>query len=132
MRDSGTETGFDKGVWTAMGEMGWAGILIPEDQGGVAMGHLTFGVVLEELGRQLTASPLLASAGIGAFFLEMGASPEASDEIFILLITQDWTLVSRCTKATHLQRLNLLLELLEFLMIQDVPVAPIGGLIMFS
>jgi alkylation response protein AidB-like acyl-CoA dehydrogenase len=80
MRDSGTETGFDKGVWTAMGEMGWPGILIPEDQGGVAMGHLTFGVVLEELGRQLTASPLLASAGIGATAILLGGNEAQQGE----------------------------------------------------
>ena len=66
MRDSGNEAGFDKGTWSAMAEMGWPGILIPEQHGGVDMGHLTFGVVLEELGRQLTASPLLSSAGVGA------------------------------------------------------------------
>ena len=79
-RDSGTETGFDKGVWIAMGEMGWPGILIPEDQGGVAMGHLTFGVVLEELGRQLTASPLLASAGIGATAILLGGNKTQQGE----------------------------------------------------
>lgn len=76
MRDSGTEAGFDKGLWTAIGEMGWAGILIPEEHGGVAMGHLTFGVVLEELGRQLTASPLLASAGAGASAIILGGDAD--------------------------------------------------------
>ena len=80
MRDSGTEAGFDKSVWAAMGEMGWAGILIPEDQGGVAMGHLTFGLVLEELGRQLTASPLLASAGAGAFAILLGGDESQKKE----------------------------------------------------
>jgi len=80
MRDSGTEAGFDKGVWAAIGEMGWAGILIPEDQGGVAMGHLTFGLVLEELGRQLTASPLLASAGAGASAILMGGNESQKNE----------------------------------------------------
>jgi alkylation response protein AidB-like acyl-CoA dehydrogenase len=66
MRDSGNEYGFDKATWAAIGEMGWAGILVPEEFGGVDMGHLTCGVVLEELGRQLTASPLLASGLVGA------------------------------------------------------------------
>ena len=80
MRDSGTEAGFDKGVWAAIGEMGWAGILIPEEQGGVAMGHLTFGVVLEELGRQLTASPLLASAGAGASALILAGNDSQKSE----------------------------------------------------
>ena len=66
MRDSGNEFGFDKATWSAIGEMGWAGVLVPEEFGGVDMGHLTFGVILEELGRQLTASPLLSSGLVGA------------------------------------------------------------------
>ena len=75
MRDLGVEQGFDKATWAAIGEMGWPGILVPEELGGVDMGHLTFGVVLEELGRQLTASPLLASGLIGANALLLAGSP---------------------------------------------------------
>ncbi len=76
MRDSGNEDGFDAGTWAQMGELGWAGILIPEEHGGVGIegGALTFGVVLEELGRQLTASPLLASGVVGASALLLGGS----------------------------------------------------------
>ncbi len=66
MRDSGNTLGFDDKTWKSMAEMGWAGIIIPEEYGGVDMGYLTFGVVLEELGRQLTASPLVASGLAGA------------------------------------------------------------------
>jgi alkylation response protein AidB-like acyl-CoA dehydrogenase len=74
MRDSGNELGFDKATWASIGELGWAGILVPEEHGGVDMGHLTFGVVLEELGRQLTASPLLASGLIGVDALRLAGS----------------------------------------------------------
>jgi alkylation response protein AidB-like acyl-CoA dehydrogenase len=74
MRDSGNEHGFDKATWAGIGELGWAGIVIPEAYGGVDLGFLTFGVVLEELGRQLTASPLLASGLIGATALVLGGS----------------------------------------------------------
>ena len=38
MRDSGNEHGFDKATWAAIGEMGWAGIAIPEAYGGVDLG----------------------------------------------------------------------------------------------
>ena len=77
MRDSGNELGFDKATWAAIGELGWAGIVVPEEFGGVAMGHLTFGVVLEELGRQLTASPLLTSGLVGASaFLVAGSDAQ--------------------------------------------------------
>jgi alkylation response protein AidB-like acyl-CoA dehydrogenase len=74
MRDSGHEHGFDKATWAGIGALGWGGIVIPEAYGGVGLGFLTFGVVLEELGRQLTASPLLASGLVGATALVLGGS----------------------------------------------------------
>lgn len=74
MRDSANEYGFDKTTWTNIGEMGWAGIVVPEVFGGVDMGAQTFGVVFEELGRQLTASPLLVSGFVAASALSLGGS----------------------------------------------------------
>ncbi len=66
MRDSGNPRGFDADTWKSIAEMGWAGIVVPEKDGGVDMGFVTFGVVAEELGRQLVASPLVASGLAGA------------------------------------------------------------------
>jgi len=74
MRDSGSKAGFDKATWESMIELGWTGIAVPEEFGGVDMGHTTFGVLLEELGRQLTASPLFASALVGANALVIAGS----------------------------------------------------------
>jgi alkylation response protein AidB-like acyl-CoA dehydrogenase len=36
LRDSGNADGFDRGVWREMAQMGWAGIVIPEEYGGDA------------------------------------------------------------------------------------------------
>ena len=66
MRDSGTPLGFFPETWDAMVNLGWPGMLIPEAYGGSGLGYLTFGVVLEQLGKHLTASPLFASALVGA------------------------------------------------------------------
>ena len=74
MRDSGIEQRFDSETWSGIIEMGWTGILIPEEYGGSDLDYLTFGVVLEELGRHLTASPLFASALVGATALNIAGS----------------------------------------------------------
>lgn len=66
MRDSGSPRGFDDGIWAEIAAMGWTGILVPEALGGSGMDCATFGVVLEETGRQLVASPLFASGLVGA------------------------------------------------------------------
>jgi len=93
MRDSGTEDGFDKATWAAIGELGWAGILVPEAYGGVDMGMLTFGVVLEELGRQLTASPLVASGLVGATAFLQGGS-EAQKQAWLPRIADGSVIVT--------------------------------------
>ncbi len=74
MRDSGAELGYDVAAWNEMAEMGWAGVIIPEEYGGSDFGYLSLGLVLEELGRTLTASPLLASGLAGASALILGGS----------------------------------------------------------
>ena len=62
LRDSGNKDGVDRALWREMAEMGWTGILIPEEFGGSGLGYLTLGLVLEETGRTLTASPLVSTA----------------------------------------------------------------------
>ncbi len=74
MRDSGAANGYDSATWQEMAAMGWTGILIPEALGGSGMDYATFGVVLEETGRQLVASPLLASGLVGASALLLGGN----------------------------------------------------------
>ncbi len=74
MRDSGAPLGYDPVAWREMAQMGWAGVLIPEDHGGSDFGYLSMGLLLEETGRTLTASPLLASAVAAASTLRLGGS----------------------------------------------------------
>ena len=66
LRDEASTDGFDRETWRAMAEMGWTGVLIPEAHGGVAMGHLAAGVIAEERGRTLTASPWHSTVVMGA------------------------------------------------------------------
>ena len=74
MRDSGAELGYDVAAWNEMAEMGWAGVIVPEEYGGSQFGYLSLGLVLEELGRTLTASPLIASCLGAASALILGGN----------------------------------------------------------
>jgi alkylation response protein AidB-like acyl-CoA dehydrogenase len=62
LRDSHDPLGFSRPLWKECVEMGWAGILVPPDYGGLGLGHVEAGVVMEELGRTLTPSPFLSTA----------------------------------------------------------------------
>jgi alkylation response protein AidB-like acyl-CoA dehydrogenase len=61
-RDQGCSDGFGHGLWKQFAEMGFTGILIDEADGGMGMGHVEAGIVLEEIGRNLTPSPFLITA----------------------------------------------------------------------
>ena len=62
LRNAAVPAGFDSDAWRAQGEMGWAGIVVPEAYGGSQFGFLSLGLVLEQLGRNLAATPLAATA----------------------------------------------------------------------
>ena len=61
-RDIGCKDGFGHGLWKQFAELGLTGICIPESAGGMGMGAAEAGLVLEEIGRNLTPSPFLTTA----------------------------------------------------------------------
>jgi alkylation response protein AidB-like acyl-CoA dehydrogenase len=81
LRDDKDETGFDRDTWQQMVELGWAGITIPEDFGGLGFGYMGMGVVMEECGRTLACSPLLSTAVLGAGAIAEGGSDELKSEL---------------------------------------------------
>ena len=74
LRDSRDASGFSRGLWKEFADMGFTGILVPEAQGGLGLGHVEAGVVLEEIGRNLTASPFLASSVVAVTALRHAGS----------------------------------------------------------
>jgi alkylation response protein AidB-like acyl-CoA dehydrogenase len=75
VRDADDGIGYDAAVYGEMAQMGWSGIIVPEAFGGSEFGWLSLGLVIEELGKTLTASPLAASAA-AASAIVLGGSDE--------------------------------------------------------
>ena len=55
-------SGFDESLWSSLGEMGFAGLMIPEGQGGLGLGAVEMALVLEETGRVLAPVPFFETA----------------------------------------------------------------------
>ncbi len=81
LRDEDNKDGFDRATWQSMVELGWAGIPWPEEHGGLAFGYKGLGVVTEETGRTLAASPLYASVWVGGTAVNLGGSAEQKNEL---------------------------------------------------
>ena len=76
LRDDNSADGFDRDTWKAMAELGWAGIPFPQQFGGLEFGYKGLGVVTQETGRTLGASPLFASVWVCGTAINLGGSDE--------------------------------------------------------
>jgi alkylation response protein AidB-like acyl-CoA dehydrogenase len=74
LRDSKDATGFSRDLWKTFAEMGFTGLLVPENFGGSGLGCVEAGVVMEEIGRNLMPSPFLSTAVLAASALSRGGS----------------------------------------------------------
>ncbi len=98
LRDENSADGFDRAIWKAMVELGWAGIPFPESYGGLDFGYKGLGVVTEETGRTLTASPLYATVWLGGTLINLAGNDEqksallpkiASGELLLALALEE-------------------------------------------
>ncbi|MYD80213.1 MAG: acyl-CoA dehydrogenase [Gammaproteobacteria bacterium] len=81
LRDDESPTGFDEETWKAMVELGWAAIPFPENYGGLDFGYKGLGVVTEETGRTLAASPLFSTVWVCGTAIDLGGSDEQKSEL---------------------------------------------------
>jgi alkylation response protein AidB-like acyl-CoA dehydrogenase len=59
-----SELGFSRQMWQQMAEMGWLGINLPTEWGGLGMGTVDLMILMRELGRHICPSPFLSTAVI--------------------------------------------------------------------
>jgi alkylation response protein AidB-like acyl-CoA dehydrogenase len=77
LRDRRDPLGYSPDLWQRMIELGWAGIVIPEAYGGLGLGLVELGSVLEECGRTLVPTPILSSVLLaGGVLLEAGSDAQ--------------------------------------------------------
>jgi len=76
LRDGKDATGFSRDHWKTFAEMGFAGLLVPEAQGGSGLGAFEAGVIMEEIGRTLMPSPFFSTAVLGVTALCGGSAAQ--------------------------------------------------------
>ena len=74
IRDTENELGYDEALWKEMVDLGWSGILIPEEYGGFDFGMVGMGSIFEEMGKTLTPSPLFSTGVLGASLISLGGN----------------------------------------------------------
>jgi len=100
LRDESSADGFDRETWQAMVGLGWAGIPFPEEFGGLDFGYKGLGVVTEECGRTLAASPLFATVWLAGTAVAIGGS-EAQKAELLPLIASGELLLAMALEESH-------------------------------
>ncbi|MBT3673361.1 MAG: acyl-CoA dehydrogenase family protein [Porticoccaceae bacterium] len=100
-RDAGNKTGYSSTLWPQMVNMGWAAILVPEEYGGLAFGHVGMAQIVEQSGRTLTASPLLSTAILGVTAINLAGSEEQKTELLGAIAGGELTIALAVDEKTH-------------------------------
>jgi alkylation response protein AidB-like acyl-CoA dehydrogenase len=75
------DVGYSPEMWEQMAELGWLGIGLPDDCGGLEMSHVDMVVLAKELGRQICPSPFMTSVVLSAEAIARGGSPEQKQAV---------------------------------------------------
>jgi alkylation response protein AidB-like acyl-CoA dehydrogenase len=75
-----SDTGHDTEIWKGMAELGWMGLVIPEEYGGMGMTFQDLSIVLEEMGKNIAPSPFFCTVLEGAYPILDAGSEEQKKE----------------------------------------------------
>ena len=73
---AGDPSGYDPSLWRQMAELGWTGLIVPDEHGGLGESFVDLCLLLEEQGRHLLPSPFLPTVALGAQTIARFGSPD--------------------------------------------------------
>ena len=101
LRDEVDATGFDSALWKEMAELGWAGVVYPEEFGGMDLGYLELGQLFEECGRTLAPHPLLSTVALAGGCVLEGGNETQRKEILTAVASGDRLLALAHQEGPH-------------------------------
>ncbi len=74
------ERGYDPRLWRSMAELGWMGLVFPEEYGGMNAGFIDLVVLMEEMGRCIVPGPFFSTIALCALpLLEYGSDAQREE-----------------------------------------------------
>ena len=101
LRDNEDPQLWSKDVWKEMVELGWSGILIPEEYGGSDFGLTGICTILQECGKTLAPSPLFATGVLGAYALTQYGNDTQKSEYLPKIASGDITTAVAVDESNH-------------------------------
>ena len=101
LRDSNDQDLWDKDIWQEMVNLGWSGILIPEEFGGSNFGVAGISVILQECGKTLTPSPLFSTGVLGAYAISNFGTQEQKEQYRPKIVNGEITTALAVDEYSH-------------------------------
>jgi alkylation response protein AidB-like acyl-CoA dehydrogenase len=70
------ERGYDPAVWKKMADLGWIGLVIPEEYGGAGLNYVDLVLVMEEMGRVVLPAPFIWTAMVAEALRRAGTDAQ--------------------------------------------------------
>jgi alkylation response protein AidB-like acyl-CoA dehydrogenase len=80
LRDSRDPAGFSGPLWSRFADLGYTGLRVPEAFGGAGLGMVEAGVLMQQIGRHLSATPFLASGVLAVSALRLAGSSDQQQQ----------------------------------------------------
>jgi len=107
LRDNKDDLLWNKDTWKEMVNLGWSGILIPEEYGGSNFGLAGISVILQECGKTLTPSPLFATGVLGAYAISQYGTEEQKKKYLPQIANGEITTAIAIDESSHHNPLNI-------------------------
>ena len=101
LRDNNDPNLWDKDIWQEMVNLGWSGILIPEEFGGSSFGVAGISVILQECGKTLTPSPLFSTGVLGAYAISNFGTQEQKEQYLPKIVNGEITTALAVDESSH-------------------------------
>jgi len=101
LRDDENTKCWDASIWQEMVQLGWSGILVPEEFGGSDFGIAGISVIMQELGKTLTPSPILATSVLGVSTINLLGSQEQKEKYLPKIVSGDKTTALAIDEGNH-------------------------------
>jgi len=97
------EKGYSPELWRKMVELGWMGLIIPEEYGGIGGDFLDLTVLLEEMGRALLPGPFFSTLLLGALPILMAGTGEQKKGFLTRIANGEIILTLALTEVSNRQ-----------------------------
>jgi len=95
-----SEKGYSPELWRKMAQLGWMGLVIPEEYGGMGMEFFDLTILIEEMGRNILPSPFFSTVVLGALPILSAGSDEQKKELLPRIAEGESILTMALTEPT--------------------------------